>query len=267
MFHTCTRRVRTTASRLPLTQGHQVHHPGQWKNAANSFGIPFEEDDKDSKSWFLDHNYVQEMYDIFHKVNVKECLIGWYHTGLMLCVSDQEINDLFKHFVACPLMVIVDDGTEALKTFIHVPSNIEGKEAEEISVEHLLCDIKDSTMTTMLATCVAEQLTSLHGLQSCLLDIKKHLVDVSQGVMPVDHKIVYHLQDTFNLLPDLGDRMVQENFAASTNNALLVVYLSSLLRAVIALHMLVDNKMAITAGSTHSGIENLPANSRKEQSK
>lgn len=42
---------------------------GKIINVANSFGIPFEEDDKDSKSWFLDHNYVQEMYDMFRKVN------------------------------------------------------------------------------------------------------------------------------------------------------------------------------------------------------
>ncbi|KAJ6626521.1 maintenance of mitochondrial structure and function-domain-containing protein, partial [Mycena sp. CBHHK59/15] len=168
-------------------------------------------------------------------------------------------------FVAQPLMVIVDirpqtvgiptdtyfavdeikdDGTETLKTFVHVSSAIEGEEAEEIGVEHLLCDIKDSTTTT-LTTRIAEQLASLRDLQSCLSDIQKSLVDVSQGVMPVDHKIIYHLQDTFNLLHDLGDRKVRESFAASTNDALLVVYLSSLLRVVIALHMLVDNKATV----------------------
>ncbi|KAJ6624165.1 maintenance of mitochondrial structure and function-domain-containing protein [Mycena sp. CBHHK59/15] len=173
------------------------------------------------------------------------------------------LND--PRFVARPLMVIVDvrpqtvgiptdayfavdeikdDGTETLKTFVHIPSAIEGEEAEEIGVEHLLRDIKDSTTTT-LATRVAEQLASLRGLQSRLSDIQKYLVDVLPGVMPVDHKIVYHLQDAFNLLPDLGDRTVRESFAASTNDALLVVYLSSLLRAVIALHMLVDNKATV----------------------
>lgn len=35
------------------------------------------------------------------------------------------------------------------------------------------------------------------------------------------------------------------SFASSTNDQLLVVYLSSLLRAVIALHALVDNKATI----------------------
>ncbi|KAJ4475035.1 maintenance of mitochondrial structure and function-domain-containing protein [Lentinula aciculospora] len=238
---------------------------GKTINAANSFGIPFEEDEKDTKTWFLDHNYIEGMYEMFKKVNAKERLIGWYHTGPKLRASDQEINDLFKRFIARPIMVIVDvrpetvgiptdayfaveeikdDGTETRKTFLHCPSAIEAEEAEEIGVEHLLRDIKDSTTTT-LATRVTEQLSSLRGLQSRLSDVQKYLADVAAGTMPVNHQIVYHLQDALNLLPDLSDADTTQSFATSTNDELLVVYLSSLLRAVIALHALVDNKATI----------------------
>ena len=63
--------------------------------------------------------------------------------------------------------------------------------------------------------------------------------------MPVNHQIVYHLQDALNLLPDLNGDGLKGSFASSTNDQLLVVYLSSLLRAVIALHALVDNKATI----------------------
>ncbi|KAE9396902.1 Mov34-domain-containing protein [Gymnopus androsaceus JB14] len=238
---------------------------GKTINVANSFGIPFEEDEKDSKTWFLDHNYIEGMYEMFKKVNAKERLIGWYHTGPKLRASDQEINDLFKRFIARPIMVIVDvrpetvgiptdayfaveeikdDGTETRKTFLHCPSAIEAEEAEEIGVEHLLRDIKDSTTTT-LATRVGEQLSSLRGLQSRLSDVQKYLVDVAAGTMPVNHQIIYHLQDALNLLPDLTNPDTTQSFATSTNDELLVVYLSSLLRAVIALHALVDNKATI----------------------
>ncbi|KAF5323807.1 hypothetical protein D9619_012960 [Psilocybe cf. subviscida] len=238
---------------------------GKTINVANSFAIPFEEDEKDSKTWFLDHNYIEGMYEMFKKVNAKERMIGWYHTGPKLRASDQEINDLFKRFIARPVMVIVDvrpgavgmptdayfaveeikdDGTETRKTFLHVPSAIEAEEAEEIGVEHLLRDIKDSTTTT-LATRVSEQLSSLRGLQSRLSDVQKYLVEVAAGKMPVNHQIVYHLQDALNLLPDLSDSVTTQSFASSTNDQMLVVYLSSLLRAVIALHALVDNKATI----------------------
>ena len=99
---------------------------GKTINVANSFGIPFEEDEKDSKTWFLDHNYIEGMYEMFKKVNgephsrcisvdiltkkniARERMIGWYHTGPKLRASDQEVNDLFKRFIARPVMVIVD---------------------------------------------------------------------------------------------------------------------------------------------------------------
>lgn len=63
--------------------------------------------------------------------------------------------------------------------------------------------------------------------------------------MPVNHQIVYNLQDALNLLPDLNDAAITQSFSSTTNDELLVVYLSSLMRAVIALHALVDNKASI----------------------
>lgn len=38
-------------------------------NISNSFAVPFEEDDKDPRTWFLDHNYIEAMNDMFKKVN------------------------------------------------------------------------------------------------------------------------------------------------------------------------------------------------------
>lgn len=142
------------------------------------------------------------------------------------------------------LTLLQQDGTETRQTFLHVPSAIEAEEAEEIGVEHLLRDIKDSTTTT-LSTRVAEQLASLRGLRSRLLDIHGYLNAVVQGKMPVNHQIIYHLQDALNLLPDLGGKELTTSFVSQNNDELLVVYLSSLLRAVIALHALVDNKASV----------------------
>lgn len=31
--------------------------------------MPFEEDEKDPRTWFLDHNYIEAMNDMFKKVN------------------------------------------------------------------------------------------------------------------------------------------------------------------------------------------------------
>lgn len=72
------------------------------------FKVPFEEDDKDPSVWFLDHNYVESMNDMFKKVNAREKLIGWYHSGPKLRASDLEINELFKRYTPNPLLVIID---------------------------------------------------------------------------------------------------------------------------------------------------------------
>ena len=58
--------------------------------------------------WFLDHNYVESMNDMFKKVNAREKLIGWYHSGPKLRASDLEINELFKRYTPNPLLVIID---------------------------------------------------------------------------------------------------------------------------------------------------------------
>lgn len=135
-----------------------------------------------------------------------------------------------------------------------MPSAIEAEEAEEIGVEHLLRDMKDSTTTT-LSTRVSEQLASLRGLQSRLSEIQHYLVDVASGKLPVNHTIVYHLQDVFNLLPDLQVPVVAQSFTTNTNDQLLVEYLSSMIRAVIAIHALVDNKEQNGRADAEEGAE------------
>jgi len=76
---------------------------------------------------------------------------------------------------------------------------------------------------------------------------------MAAGKVPVNHQIVYHLQDALNLLPDLSDHVTTQSFASSTNDSMLVVYLSSLLRSVIALHALVDNKATIGRAEMKEG--------------
>jgi len=42
---------------------------GKVVNVANSFAVPFEEDEKDPRTWYLDHDYIQSMNEMFKKVN------------------------------------------------------------------------------------------------------------------------------------------------------------------------------------------------------
>eukprot|EP00850_Spirogloea_muscicola_P018051 SM000161S02433 [mRNA] locus=s161:99618:101711:- [translate_table: standard] len=135
------------------------------------------------------------------------------------------------------------DGTQkSQKAFVHIASEIGAYEAEEIGVEHLLRDVKDSTIST-LASEVSAKMNALKGLESRLKEIQAYLNLVVDGKLPVNHEIMYHLQDVFNLLPNLNVQELVTSFAVKTNDMMLVIYLSSLIRSVVALHNLINNKI------------------------
>jgi 26S proteasome regulatory subunit N8 len=145
------------------------------------------------------------------------------------------------------------DGTTTSKTFVHTPSIIEAEEAEEIGVEHLLRDIRDVAVGT-LSTRVTNQLQSLQGLHLRLRDIQAYLQKVLDGQLPVNHAILGNLQDVFNLLPNLstpkpgangakGDTELNYAMSVKTNDQLMAIYLSSLIRAITAFHDLIENKI------------------------
>ena len=48
------------------------------------------------------------------------------------------------------------------------------------------------------------QVSALKSLQSKLQDISRYLGQVTEGKLPVNHPIIYQLQDVFNLLPNLN---------------------------------------------------------------
>jgi len=242
---------------------------GSWStkdrlDISNSFAVPFDEDDKDRKSWYLDHGYLENMYQMFKKVNAKERIVGWYHTGPKLHQNDILINDLIRNYCPQSVLVIVDakpknvglpteayraveevhdDGTPTTKTFEHVASEIGAEEAEEVGVEHLLRDIKDTTVGT-LSQQITNQLLGLKGLHGKLQDMHNYLQQVVDGKLPMNHQITYLLQDIFNLVPDLTCESFVKSINVNTNDQMLVIYAASLIRSVIALHNLINNKLS-----------------------
>lgn len=43
-----------------------------------SLVVPFDEDDRDDSVWFLDHDYLENMYGMFKKVNGKSSHLGLF---------------------------------------------------------------------------------------------------------------------------------------------------------------------------------------------
>lgn len=235
-------------------------------DVTNSFAVPFEEDAKDNSIWFFDHNFVETMYGMFRRVAAREVIVGWYSTGPKIRKNDMDVQEQLARFVPNPVYVIVDvkpneettggiptdayvsveeiadERSQPTLAFAHVPSEIGAVEAEEIGVEHLLRDVKDSTVSDLHSS-VSARMHALKALRAKLGDVHHYLTDVHAGKLPINHPILYNLQDVFNLLPGLHLSETRQAFVSQTNDTMLVMYISSLVRSVIALHNLINNKI------------------------
>lgn len=119
-----------------------------------------------------------------------------------------------------------------------------------------------------LSTRITSQLQSLQGLHLRLRDIGQYLQKVLDGELPVNHAILGNLQDVFNLLPNLStpkptpvggatngvgpaagaaggldNGELARAMSVKTNDQLMAIYLSSLIRAITAFHDLIENKI------------------------
>uniref|UniRef100_A0A6V3RF85 MPN domain-containing protein n=1 Tax=Lotharella globosa TaxID=91324 RepID=A0A6V3RF85_9EUKA len=235
---------------------------GNQVDILNSYAVPFEEDKKNPKIWFFDHNYHENMFSMFKKVNAREKVIGWYSTGPKIRQADIEINEVIRRYTSQPIFCIIDvnpkddleiptqayvavpdiSDTKTQQNFVHVPSEIGALEAEEVGVEHLLRDIRDTTVST-LSDHVNQKIASLKGLKKRMDTMADYLKKVAAGKLPLNHQIIYNLQDIFNLCPNLQVKELVSALKVNTNDNMLVIYIASLIRSIIALHNLINNKL------------------------
>lgn len=230
----------------------------------NSFAVPFEEDLTNPAVWFLDHDFLETMYWKFKKVNTNEDIVGFYSTGPQIKGNDLKISELFRQFCSHdPVFVIIDvrpnvkgnpttayvaveevegEGKEIKRVFKHTSCLIEAEEAEEVGVEHLLRDINDPSTST-LAMHIKQKVDGVDGFVRRLELIREYLLNVTRGKLPINNQIIYNLQNIFNMLPNLNVDTLVNSMLVKTNDMYLAIYLSSLVRSVIALHGLLNNKI------------------------
>lgn len=258
-------------------------------DALNSFAVPFEEDSKNASVFYLDHNFLENMLGMVRKVNSKERVVGFYSTGPQIRPNDLRIHALMDRFVPAgaatpPVFVIIDvrPGRESIpttayrvvdevdtsvaggggelrvrKSFAHVPSLIGALEVEEVGVEHLLRDVNDPTVSTV-SNLVKAKLSGLSNLTEKLVEMKDYLGNVANGKMKPNPEIIANMQAIVNLLPNLNVEELVRSMLIKNNDMHMVIYLSALIRCVIAMHDLVSNKILYNDDEI-DGVQALPA--------
>ena len=84
---------------------------------------------------------------------------------------------------------------------------------------------------------------ALRTLQGKLEEMQTYLNAVLTGTIPKNNQILKKIQDVFNLIPNLSNDELAQAFLTKSNDMHLIIYLSSLVRSVISLHDLVNNKI------------------------
>lgn len=228
--------------------------------------------------FYLDHNYLENMFLMFRKVNAKERIVGFYSTGPQIRPNDLRIYDIVERFTGNTLtpavFCIIDirsnrtelpvksykvieeistfvnsdknnnsnKNRQVQRTFAYVHSSLGALEAEEVGVEHLLRDINDPTVSTV-ASLIKGKLSGLNTLHEKLLECKNYLEACANGKCTVNSEIISNLQTIISLLPNLDNKALIRSMMLKTNDMYMSIYLASLIRSVIALHDLVNNKI------------------------
>jgi 26S proteasome regulatory subunit N8 len=223
------------------------------------------------------------MLTMFRKVNAKERVVGFYSTGPQIRPNDLRIHDIVERFASNTVFCIIDirpdrhdlpvtayrvveevngKSQQVQRTFAHVPCQMGALEAEEVGVEHLLRDINDPTVST-LSSLVSGKIAGLSTLTEKLLECREYLEGAASGARPANPEIVDNLQTILSLLPNLNAPDLVKSLVVKTNDMHMAVYLASLIRAVVALHDLVNNKIRYGEDGIESAPAEAPAASKK----
>jgi len=245
----------------------------------NCYAVPFEEDPEEPDVWFFDHIYHEEMFNMMRRINGKEKILGWYSTGPNSKKNDIQINEILRRYNTMPCYLIcrvqestqiglpttayftqeeIDQDGNLRRQFIHVPTSIGATQAEEVGVEHLLRDVKDVSQGT-LSKQVSDKLQGLKVLAGKLRDMKDYLKKVISGEYRYNQVIIDNYQDIMNLLPNMKVEEMVRSMSVKSNDYMYVIYVSSLIRSILSLHDLINNK--ITSKETEQ------ENAKKEQQK
>merc|ERR1712115_58317 len=129
-----------------------------------------------------------------------------------------------------------------------------------------LRDINDPTISTV-ANLIHAKMSGLATLTEKLVEMKDYLQGIVDGkIKKVNQEIIANMQTILNLLPNLNVEELVRAMLIKTNDMHMAIYLSSLIRSVIALHDLVNNKIRYNQEVEHDSSEDANPGEKKADS-
>jgi len=232
-------------------------------DVTNSYAVPFDEDPKSEGVFYVDHNYHETMFTMFKKINIKETVLGWYITGASFKPHDLQINEIFANYCQRPVLITcdvnskkqfdlptkaffaeeyVDDQGYIARAFKSIGCRVEAFETEQVGVEHLIRELKDLNMDSLQSKLHAK-VQSLVALQKKTQVIAQYLEEVVANRRKADPQILFALQKIVAKLPKVIGEELKVALAARVNENYLNLYVSGIVKSVIVIHNLLNNRI------------------------
>jgi len=206
----------------------------------------------------VDMEYHRTMYELHHKVNPKEVIVGWYSTGSNLNTYSALIQNFYSQETAPyqAVHVVLNTGVKAGEqagvkayvsspvgvfpkpencVFVPVPCELRFHQAERSGIDLLTQSSSSTFPTTDLE--ILER--SIHSVSSMLDRVLSYVRSVLSGEKKGDPAVGRYLMDTLGA--STGD-LEKGGFNASLQDTLMVSYLANLVRAQAE----VSSRLALT---------------------
>ncbi|KAH9938002.1 Mov34-domain-containing protein [Fomitopsis serialis] len=200
----------------------------------------------------VDMDYLKTMYDLHHKVNPKEVIVGWYSTGSNLNTYSALIHNFYAQEAAPHQVVhlavntgIVEGEKAGIKAYIGSPVGVYPKPENCVFVpipcELRFHDTERSGLDLLTTTSTAPNSTTPHPVTdlAVLEQSLKSVADMLDRVLSYVHSVLAgevkgdaavgrYLMDT---LGTSTEDLEKGGFNSSLQDTLMVSYLASLVRS------------------------------------
>mmetsp|Transcript_42518 Transcript_42518/g.51632 ORF Transcript_42518/g.51632 Transcript_42518/m.51632 type:complete len:286 (-) Transcript_42518:298-1155(-) len=213
----------------------------------NSYAVPHNESQGQVA---VDIEFHRTMFELHHRVNPKEVIVGWYSTGDGVGSIDALIQDFYGRDCANPLHLTVDtqmvDETLSIKAYLSNTVTLGDKplatafhqiqvdtrmaEADRIGVQML----KERNTETLPSDIDGLQV-SVKRLQGMLGEVTEYVDAVLEEKAPANKTIGRYLMDTLAAVPRLGEEQFVKLFNDSVQDVLLVMYLANMTKTQLML--------------------------------
>ena len=170
-----------------------------------------------------------------------------------------------SHFAQYTMKEEVDADGHLVKTFHKLNTVIEASLPEEIGVEFMLKDINDSSRIGSMSKVANDKVMSFKALLERLTQIREYLNKVVHNKIPLNPQIIYNIQEIFNYLPNFENENVIKAYSVQTNNNYLVLYLTWVIKSIIALHKLINNKIELKEREQNPEVKEEKKEEKKEE--